>query len=161
MKSAHNTASAAAGLISAFAAWLVLAVSGPAHAQVTSGKDVEEVLQWERDGCAAYQRNDAAYIDRIVADGYVLTNSRGGYDTKADDLQAARNQDVVFTTFHNENMKVRIYGQTAIVTGTTIVKGVAKDGSKVDLAVLFTDTLVKMNGRWRLVAGHVSKPAEQ
>ena len=33
-----------------------------------------------------------------------------------------------------------------------------RDGSKVDLAVLFTDTLVKMNGRWQLVAGHVSKP---
>ena len=66
---------------------------------------------------------------------------------------------MVFSTFHNENMKVRIFDSTAIVTGTTIVKGVAKDGSKVDLAVLFTDTLVKMNGRWQLVAGHVSQPA--
>jgi hypothetical protein len=35
---------------------------------------------------------------------------------------------------------------------------VAKDGTKVDLAVLFTDTLVKRDGRWQLVAGHVSKP---
>jgi ketosteroid isomerase-like protein len=55
-------------------------------------------------------------------------------------------------------MKVRIFDRTAIVTGTTIVKGVAKDGTKVDLAVLFTDTLVKRDGRWQLVAGHVSKP---
>ncbi len=62
---------------------------------------MDEVLEWERDGCAAYERNDAAYIDPIVADGYVLTNSRGGYDTKADDLKAARNTDVssaLFTT---------------------------------------------------------------
>jgi ketosteroid isomerase-like protein len=94
----------------------------------------------------------------MVADGYVLTNSRGGFDTKADDLKAARNKDVTFSTFHNENMKVRIFDRTAIVTGTTIVKGVAKDGSKIDLAVLFTDTLVKRDGRWQLVAGHVSMP---
>jgi ketosteroid isomerase-like protein len=128
----------------------------PASAQVTSGKEVEEVLKWERDGCLAYERNDAGTIDRMVADGYVLTNSRGGYDTKADDVKAARDKDVAFTTFRNENMKVRIFDRTAIVTGTTIVKGVAKDGSKVDLEVLFTDTLVKRNGRWQLVAGHVS-----
>jgi ketosteroid isomerase-like protein len=138
---------------------LVLALSaGPANAQVTSGRDVDEVLKWERDSCAAYERNDAAAIQRMVGDGYVLTNSRGGYDTKADDVKAAQNKDVVFSTFRNENMKVRIFENTAIVTGMTIVKGLAKDGSKVDLAVLFTDTLVKMNGRWQLVAGHVSKP---
>ena len=133
-------------------------MAGPADAQVTSGKDVDEVLKWERDGCIAYEKNDAATIQRMVADGYILTNSRGGYDTKADDVKAAQNKDVVFSTFRNENMKVRIFENTAIVTGTTIVKGVARDGSVVDLAVLFTDTLVKMNGRWQLVAGHVSKP---
>jgi ketosteroid isomerase-like protein len=133
-------------------------MAGPANAQVTSGKDVDEVLKWEHDGCIAYEKNDAATIQRMVADGYVLTNSRGGYDTKADDVKAAQDKAVVFSTFRNENMKVRIFENTAIVTGTTIVKGVAKDGSTVDLAVLFTDTLVKMNGRWQLVAGHVSKP---
>ena len=137
---------------------LVVALIRPSAAQVTSGKDVEDVLKWERDGTVAYERNDTATIDRMVADGYVLTNSRGGYDTKADDLKAARNKDVAFTTFRNEDMKVRIFDNTAIVTGTTIVKGVAKDGSTVDLAVLFTDTLVKRNGGWQLVAGHVSKP---
>jgi ketosteroid isomerase-like protein len=128
----------------------------PVCAQVTTGKDVDEVLKWERDGCLAYERNDADTIAHMVADGYVLTNSRGGYDTKADDVKAARDKDVTFSTFRNENMKVRIFDRTAIVTGTTIVKGVAKDGSIVDLAVLFTDTLVKLDGRWQLVAGHVS-----
>ena len=142
----------------AFLLILAALTGSAANAQVTSGKDVDEVLKWERDGCAAYERNDASYIDRIVAEGYVLTNSRGGYDTKADDLKAARAKDVTFSTFHNENMKVRIFDRTAIVTGTTIVKGVAKDGTPVDLAVLFTDTLVKMDGRWQLVAGHVSAP---
>src|ERR1700704_3562142 len=125
---------------------IFLLMAGPADAQVTSGKDVDEVLKWEHNGCVAYERNDAATIDRMVADGYVLTNSRGGYDTKADDLKGARDKEVTFSTFHNENMKVRIFDRTAIVTGTTIVKGVAKDGSTVDLAVLFTDTLVKMDG---------------
>ena len=140
---------------------LILALmAGPAEAQVTSGKDVDEVLKWEHDGAIAYEKNDAATIQRMVADGYVLTNSRGGYDTKADDVKAAQTKAVAFSTFRNENMKVRIFENTAIVTGTTIVKGVAKDGSKVDLAVLFTDTLVKMNGRWQLVAGHVSKPPQ-
>ena len=96
-------------------------------------------------------------IDSLVADGYTLTDSKGVVTTKTDDLRAARERDVDYTTFHNEGMKVRIYGTTAIVTGRTILKGTARDGSLVDVEVQFTDTVALIGGRWRLVAGHVSR----
>ena len=68
-----------------------------------------------------------------------------------------RNRDVEYTAFRNEGMKVRIYGQTAIVTGRTIVQGTTRAGDKIDIEVQFTDTLVLMDGRWRMVAGHVAR----
>jgi len=47
---------------------LILALmAGPAAGQVTSGKDVDEVLKWEHDGCIAYEKNDAATIAGAAA----------------------------------------------------------------------------------------------
>ena len=126
-------------------------------AQITSGPQVEAILAYERAACAAYQRNDAAALDSLIHDSYTLTDSKGVITTKADDIRDAKARTVEYSTFHNEDMKVRIYGNSAIVTGRTILQGKAKDGSNVDVEVQFTDTVILVNGRWRIVAGHVSR----
>ena len=136
----------------AFAAMLILA-----HSALAKADAVSDVLAYERATCAAYERNDAVAIDTLVADGYVLTESSGALTTKADDIRDARAATVTFTAFRNEDMQVHMYGNTAIVRGKTIVQGTSKDGSKVDVIVQFTDTDVRINGRWQLVAGHVSR----
>ncbi|MBA2684009.1 MAG: nuclear transport factor 2 family protein [Gemmatimonadaceae bacterium] len=129
-----------------------------ARLEAASADAASDVLKYERAVCAAYERNDAAAIDSLVADGYVLTESNGSLTKKSDDLRDARNQAVRFTAFRNEDMQVTMYGlATAIVRGKTIVQGTAKDGSKVDVVVQFTDTVVRIGGRWKLVAGHVSR----
>jgi ketosteroid isomerase-like protein len=129
----------------------------PLSAQVTSGPQVEAILAYEKAACAAYQRNDATALDSLIHDSYTLTDSKGVITTKADDIRDAKAHSIEFTTFHNEDMKVRIYGNSAIVTGRTILKGKAKDGSNVDVEVQFTDTVILVDGRWRIVAGHVSR----
>jgi ketosteroid isomerase-like protein len=129
----------------------------PLSAQTTSGPQVDAILAYERAACAAYERNDAAAIDSLVHDSYTLTDSKGVITGKADDLRDARTRAIEFTTFHNEDMKVRIFGNSAVVTGRTILKGRAKDGSAVDIEVQFTDTVILIDGRWRIVAGHVSR----
>ncbi len=129
----------------------------PLSAQVTSGPQVDAILAYEKAACAAYERNDAAALDSLIHDSYTLTDSKGVITTKADDIRDAKARSIEFTTFHNEGMKVRVYGNSAIVTGRTILKGKAKDGSAVDVEVQFTDTVVLVDGRWRIVAGHVSR----
>ena len=119
------------------------------------------MLAFERATCAAYQRNDVAALDTLVADGYALTDSFGAVTTKADDIRDARTRAVDYTAFRNENMKVAFFGTTAIVRGQTVVQGTTNAGRHVDVLVQFTDVIVPVNGRLQLVAGHVSrlKPA--
>lgn len=76
--------------------------------------------------------------------------------TKQDDIDDAAKNRIHYTTFRNQNMKVRLYSGTAIVTGQTLVKGTAAD-KPFDVEVQFTDTLVWLHGRWVLAAGHVSR----
>ncbi|PYV98416.1 MAG: hypothetical protein DMG86_16375 [Acidobacteria bacterium] len=51
------------------------------------------------------------------------------------------------------HVKVTLYGDTAIATGSWTGKGVDGDGTKIDRYERWTDTWVKMpNGNWQCVA---------
>ncbi|MBA3963197.1 MAG: nuclear transport factor 2 family protein [Chthoniobacterales bacterium] len=63
-----------------------------------------------------------------------------------------------YSVFENREMRPRIYGDTAVVTGRTKVKATI-EGKPYETDVAFTDTLVRIDGQWFGVAGHVSKSA--
>jgi ketosteroid isomerase-like protein len=80
----------------------------------------------------------------------------GKITSRADDIGEARKNDPKYEIFENYDMKVRLHGDTAVVTGKTHTKGISS-GKPFDLQFQFTDTFVKDGGHWRLLAGHVSK----
>jgi len=123
--------------------------------------EANAVLQAERDLATAYLKSDADGIAEGVMEDYTLTNSMGKITTRADDIGEARKNDPKYEIFENYDMKVRVHGDTAVVTGKTHTKGVS-GGKSFDFQFQFTDTFVKDGGRWRLFAGHVSKlPAKE
>jgi ketosteroid isomerase-like protein len=125
------------------------------------GGDPENaVVQTERELCTAYLRSDADAIARGVMEDYTLTNSTGKITTRANDIEEAKKNDPKYEVFENYDMKVRVHGDTAIVTGRTHTKGIS-GGKPFDSEFQFTDTFVKDGGRWRLLAGHVSKVRPQ
>jgi hypothetical protein len=120
-------------------------------------KDIDDVLKAEHTLCKAFEQGDLDYIKTHESADYTLTNSTGDITTRQDDLDDFTKRHAHWTTFENRDMKVRIYGrETAVVLGKTFVKG-TYDGKPVDIAVLFTDTFAKIDGRWILVAGHVTR----
>lgn len=123
--------------------------------------EANAVLQTERDLAGAYQRSDADGIAQGVMEDYTLTHSTGKVTTRADDIAEAKKNDPKYEIFENYDMKVRLHGDTAVVTGKTHTKGIS-GGKPFDFQFQFTDTFVKDGGRWRLLAGHVSKlPAKE
>ena len=136
---------------------LSLCFFGLAASALADAKEEQTVLRLEREWCAAYQRNDADAIANALADDYTLTDSKGNISTKADDIADAKTGKVHYDVFENSEMKARVYNDDcAIVTGKTRVVG-KSDGQPLDVLVQFTDTLAKIDGRWRLAAGHVSR----
>lgn len=129
---------------------------------LAQGRDeANAVLQAERDLATAYLKSNADGIAQGVMEDYTLTNSIGKITTRADDIGEARKNDPKYEIFENYDMKVRVHGDTAVVTGKTHTKGIS-GGKLFDFQFQFTDTFVKDGGRWRLLAGHVSKlPAKE
>lgn len=118
--------------------------------------DEAAVIQTLHDACKAYLDGDAARIESLLTDDFTLTDADGVVTTRADDIQHAKNGSLKYTVFENREMKVRLHGDAALVTGITKVAGTA--GTTAFAAEFqFTDTLVRQGGRWRVAASHISR----
>lgn len=107
----------------------------------------------------AYLDDDVAALDAILADNYTLTDGSGGVTTKADDLRNARTHHLHFDVYDNADVRVHVWGDTAVVTGHSTIRGNAA-GRPFAHHISFTDTLARIDGRWRAVAAHVSRARE-
>ena len=117
----------------------------------------QEVLQFERDACKAFLDADVAAMERVLTPDFTLTLSNGEVSTRANEIDELRSGKVRYDVFENYDMLARLYDDSvAVVLGKTRVKGTA-DGKAFDRVVQFTDTLIKRDRRWQLVAGHVSR----
>jgi ketosteroid isomerase-like protein len=136
-----------------------LLISAPAYARGSGGNDnpaVEQsLMQMERDWADAVMKNDIAGIDRIEADdfSYILENMPGDKQT---DLASARAAEINGSA-ELTDMKARVFGDAAVVTGKTALRNATFKGKGVSGIYLFTDVFVKRNGRWQVVASHANK----
>jgi hypothetical protein len=119
---------------------------------IAQGKVDQDLMQIENDWCTAEVKRDATIMGRILADDFTSVNSRGTSSTKSQDLASLKDMTTSVETCVNANMKVRVYGDAAVVTGLVTRGGTYKGVAYKDRQVLFTDTYIRRSGRWQCVA---------
>jgi hypothetical protein len=137
----------------------------PAAAQ-TSNKKADkderarqELTQLERDIGTANVKRDAAFFERVEADEFIFTDANGGMTLKKEDVDSVKapaNPDSKLVSYEVDDVKVSLYGKTAVVTGHVAQKGIYK-GQEWTGQSRFTDVFVWRDGRWQIVAGHSSR----
>ena len=143
----------------AFLAIGALAAIGPAPARGGTAEDEKAVAALDTQYQAAVAKNDAAGMDRILADDFVLVTGRGKVFRKADLLGGARSGKTVYERQEEEagSQKVRVWGDTAVVTALLWIKG-TNEGKAIDYKLWFSDTYVRTAAGWRYVFGQASIP---
>jgi ketosteroid isomerase-like protein len=129
----------------------------------TTAQAEQEVRQATQEYDRAYQQQDAAALDRILADDYRLVEYRGNILSKAEMLAQAKAGTVKVETGHSEAVQVRVYGDVTLATGRFIEKS-TKDGQPYIAGTMqFTTMFLKQNGHWRVLADQVTliAPAER
>jgi ketosteroid isomerase-like protein len=122
----------------------------------------QELIKLENRWNDAIVKHDWAFFDQILADDYISTDFDGNVGTKADFLEFLRSGESVIASSIVDDMKVRIYGDTAVVTGRTTTVNEQYQGKDLSGQYRWTDTWVKYYlGRWRCVAEHISRIAEK
>jgi ketosteroid isomerase-like protein len=115
-----------------------------------------EIENLEAEWRTALMRNDVATINRLLADDYLGINPDGTLETKADVLAQRRAGTLKVLNIDPINLKVRIYGDTAVVTSQVELQG--HDGDR-DISGRYNYTRVysRRSGEWKVVSFEASR----
>ena len=134
---------------------LLILVPAFALGQDNNKKVETEILKLEQDLIQARVKNDLATPQRLMTDNYAMTLFIPPQHMSKAELLASR-QNYTVTERTEEETKVRVYGNTAIYTARWKETRKHADGRLSNPSGRQTDTWVKLNGRWQLVASHAS-----
>lgn len=123
----------------------------------------QEVRKLEREWLDAYENRDAEAMNRIVSDDFTITHMNGATQTKAEivaGLKTPPDPARPSPKFSTEDVRSRAYGDTIVLTGRLVQRG-ERDGQARTMQARYTDTYVKRDGRWQVVASQLTRIQQQ
>ena len=137
-------------------ALMSLMVAAQAQDKKMGGGAEKTIAGLEQQWTEAGKASNSEAAAPLLADGYVETDSDGKVIGKADSL--AHIKAAKWETNQISDVKVKVYGKTAIATGEWTAKGTDENGKAVDTHERWTDTWIEMpGGKWQCVASHGSR----
>jgi len=136
---------------------ILLALSSFALGQIKSKSDkqtgtVEETLMTiERELGDALTQGNSPLLESYLADTFVFTSPNGYMLSKTQVIGDVKSGSLKMESSKREDMKVQIYGNTAIVTYSSTDKGAFK-GRDISGQYRWTDVFENRNGQWRLIS---------
>ena len=123
-------------------------------------KAEEEILKLERAYLDARVKQDKAALNLLIADDYVANGSTGDVSTNKQEIierAGTTRGRQTFVSLNFDEARVRIYGDTAVLTGRRQIK--TEKGQGQDR---FMHIFVKRQSRWQMVASQVTSiPAQE
>ncbi|MGH9498460.1 MAG: nuclear transport factor 2 family protein [Terriglobales bacterium] len=121
------------------------------HATATEGKLIALENAWNQ----AQIHHDARVLESLVGDHFIYTDTDGSVMNKAQFLADAQDMDYKANSATDDEWKIDVYDNTAVVSGRYHTKGTYKKKA-FDHYGRFTDTWVYLNGQWQCVASHTT-----
>jgi ketosteroid isomerase-like protein len=141
----------------AIASLCLLLVSFAAGRQASKTNSVEDqIKKYEQDWAQAVVKEGAASVDQYEADDIITTDPAGRVTDKAQDRTDLSSRDYKIQSEVLRDLRVHVYGNLAVAAATNEMKGTYK-GQDVSGKYRLTDTWVKRNGKWQVVASQYTK----
>jgi ketosteroid isomerase-like protein len=121
-----------------------------------SSADVNALMDIENGWPDAMAKKDVSFIERNYADDITDIGPDGALNTKQQDIDDLKSGKFVVESGTSAELQPRVFGNTAVVTGIADLKG-KYNGQDISGRYRFTDTYVKENGKWKLVATQATK----
>lgn len=145
---------------------LVLTVSLTAVAQLAQptngdGNLEQTIRQLENENRQATLNNDAKVFERLLADDWINTNANGTVTTKAQLLNLLKSEAFKFAAIEYDDVLIRTYKDTAIVTGRSTTKRTGQDNNILTRQVRFTRVYVRRDKGWQVVSAQSTPITQQ
>jgi uncharacterized protein (TIGR02246 family) len=106
----------------------------------------------------AHMKGDAATLEALWSDDLVVAVPGMPVMSKSDVLSFVRSGRMHFERYETSDLRVRVYGTAAVVTGR-LQRTRTIDGKRLDDDWRFTKVYANQQGKWRVVAFHASEAA--
>lgn len=115
----------------------------------------EDVKKADRMLTQAILKADTDTFDALTSDEYFLTTSNGKVLEKRKNVAALKEGTLSFTSIDDSDVKATLYGNTAVVTGLSAMKGKWKQ-KEFDDEYRWTRVYVRRQNKWLCVTEHIS-----
>ena len=122
--------------------------------------EAEELLKLEKAFAEAIVKNDLEGIGRLVTDDWIIIDPNGEIVDRARFFEVIKSGALTHDMMESEDFRVRVYGDSAVVTGVIRTKGKFM-GQEFSTQERATDVFVKRDGRWQCVLTHLTRFAEK
>jgi ketosteroid isomerase-like protein len=117
---------------------------------------VEQLRDIENRLAVAWVEGDRAFIEKVLAEDWSVIDLTGRILTKADVLvEAFATKDRKIVSMQIDDLRVRSFGEWAIVTGRTHATGEYQDAT-AEVTLRFTDVFANRAGNWQVVASQAT-----
>ena len=131
-----------------------------AQGNVTSKEQEQQLLEVERNWSNASANRDKARLAEIVADDFIWVPQSGAIVGKDEYVSTTGAPNRSVGGSQTEEVKTRIYGDTAIVVMKRRTRFVVK-GASTEIPVRMTDIFIRRNGQWKAVHRQVTRIATE
>jgi hypothetical protein len=111
----------------------------------------QTLVRLEHEWNEAFYRKDTARIKALLADEFTATYDDGSRGDKAKELALSAEFDQQVESAIQDDFKVKVYGETAVVWFTLNVVGI-KQGQRTELKLSYTDVWILRDGGWVCVS---------
>jgi ketosteroid isomerase-like protein len=123
-------------------------------------EDEQSLVKIQHEWAEARTKGDSSYTRRLEAEDCTVVWPDGSIVNKREDLKSMTG-DIVFTEFRIDDLQVRLYGDTGIVVGQGTIRAHEGKQNLLGGKFVWTDTFVKQNGEWKVVASQVTPVLEK
>jgi len=139
---------------------VVLAVLVVSLALTARADDEREIRKLDHENTVATWTADSRWFDQNLADDFVQITANGIVKTKIDIVRDLNQTDFAMEPYEPTEVQVRVYGDTAIVTGR-VLQIFTRNGSHYVVDARYTDVYARRKGHWILVSAHASPVMKQ
>ena len=98
----------------------------------------------------AQVKGDGAALERLLADDYLLVNSQGQTETKADFIRDYTAPGFNFAPFTIQKPVEKVWATGAVLGGVVDAHGTS-DGKVYAIRMRFADVWAKRDGKWQVI----------
>jgi ketosteroid isomerase-like protein len=127
------------------------------HAQAHQDSDTATLRTFEAELMNAYKDRQVSHLADLLDDDFVITFEDGDTYGKLGYISYSASPSVKIELVEMSDIKIRIHGNTAILTGAYHERG-SDNGAPFDYRDRFTDVWMKKGGKWKIISSHYAVP---